>query len=462
MSDNLAEKAAKAREAKEAAERAKRKEKERKRKKRRESMSDFFENVGEFFGRCFGVLLNRYVLLGIFFVVLGVVFALEIVGAAGNSFATIVMQQVTFYISIALFVADLVFFILMCNETIDVDDHEYSAVIYKVISAVLGVALFVMGCVTLGMGRLSFSVKSTYYDETNGVVYAELDTGYTVWEIKPEQENVTILAELDGLAVTGVHDGAAKNNNKMKTLTFAEDGIYALGSGSFAACSALTEIHFGGSSGSHIWKEVFKNCQRLTNVDCGTDNELIFDDWNAFADCPRLAEFHVNDSKLVLNTTLDIDCDKTLFGGETNAVFYVNGGDTSYIADNLGGVVVGKNSKAAVAHYTNNDGSIDHVTVGSYRFEEGFDFAGSTFFTVAMHNYVFKQEIIYQALADEIYLPSSVTYIPDNFFGNEGDGCTVYYAGTQEQWEALEVGQNGNDNFLKKDKVSVFYNSQGE
>lgn len=381
-----------------------------------------------------------------------VAFILEAIGASGSSFAAITMQKITFYISIGFFLADAAIVFIFPNRLLEINNFTK---FFRIAAALLGIATFVMGCVTIGSGRLAFEVKSSFYDEQYGVLYVELDNGFTVWEIDPNEENVLILAKHDGVAVTGVSKDAARNNSKIKTLTFAPNGSYELENTAFRD-SSLTAISFGDNSHFTFHDEVFANCRRLATVNCGSRSTLTFEGKNSFKDCLALSEFHVNDSKLVINTTLDIDCDKTLFGEETNAVIYVNGGDTSYIADNVGGIVVGKNSSVTLAHYSYGGWPNCPVHVGTYRFEEGFDFDGSTLFTMELQNYVLVQQRNYLPLADEIYLPTSVTYIPDNFFGDKGDGCKVYYAGSAEDWEKLSIGENGNENY-NNGKITMIY-----
>ena len=63
-------------------------------------------------------------------------------------------------------------------------------------------------------------------------------------------------------------------------------------------------------------------------------------------------------------------------------------------------------------------------------------------------------EAEYLAFAAQIYIPVSVTSIPERFFGDAGEGCTVYYAGAREQWENITVAAGNNGNFTNG-KVSV-------
>ncbi len=406
---NSAEKAAKAREAKENAKRAKR-------QARRESVGNFFGAIGNFFASIIDAILSFFKLIGVgiwkLFKLIGIgcryvfnfftnfhtiavlflcscaaCFVLEAIGASDRSVVAITMQQITFYVSIGLFVLDVIFTVYYLGYDGEID--ELYTVSYGASGLVIGIAIFVMGCVTLGMGRLNI-FKSTYYDEVSGVVYAELDAGYVVWEIKPEQENVTILSEYNGLAVTGLRDHAAMGNTKMKSLIFSPGGKYTIEPYSLENCAALIDIHFGESSKFEISENVFLNCTRLATFDCGTENTI----------------------KILGAALGDVD------------------------------VVVGTNSAVEI-----------YGRVGSYHFRERFDFAGSALFTASRGS---DDELTYLALADEIYLPSSVTYIPDNFFGDEGTACKVYYAGTEEQWHTLKIGEHGNSNYAN-DKVALVY-----
>ena len=449
MSENLAEKAAKAREAKEAAERAKREEKQRKKEARRENVSGFFGGIGHGFKAVFSAIFNCYVLLALFLIACAGTFVLEAVGASGSNYFSIVAQQVTFYISLALFLADLVIFICICNGTLDIDDYGSAQVTYGVFSAILGIALFVMGCVTLGMGRLSFHIKSTYYDEANGVVYAEIDTSYTVLEIRPVKEDVIVLSECDGLAVTAVHEKAAKGNSVMKTLTFAPGGNYTLNNECFANCAALDSISLGANSGFHIENRAFADCGRLAVFDCGTGNSVAFEGGEeVLKNCARLAEFRVNNSTVLVNLKDGSASDPLL---KLKPTLYLSGGKISNI-HSFGDLVIGKNSTLDLQRY--------YDLPKTCHFEEGFDFDGSTLTNRHVYGTGFlwlNEQVDYYPLAEQIYLPSSVTHIPDNFFGDKGTACTVYYAGTPEQWAQITIGPNGNKNY-DEGKVTMNYN----
>lgn len=403
--------------------------------------------------------LLLYTLVVLLLIGSAVVFILEIVGTSSTSLAAINMVKTTFYVSIGFLVIDAVIALLFPGKHLR--RNAFTNVL-KIAAALLGIATIVVGWITISEGRLSLDTKSSFYDEQYGVLYVELDTGFTAWEIAPEAEDVLILSEHDGLPVTGVHENAARNNSKIKTLTFTPQGNYELGKAAFKGCPYLTIVSFGEDSRFTVHEDVFADCKRLTAVDCGSHSTFTFERSNSFAKnnsfegCPALSEFRINNSKLIVNTILDIECDNMLFGGETNAVIYVSGGETSYISDNVGGIVVGKDSSVVVVHYSDDI----PVHVGTYRFEESFDFDGSTLFTAELVNWVFVQNLDYFALADEIYLPASVTYIPDNFFGDKGDGCTVYYAGSAEDWARLPIGNSGNDNY-NNGKVKIVYDYVG-
>ncbi len=448
MSDNAAEKAREARVRMEAAKLALK-------EARREKISSIFHNIFSLNTLSFLILIGSAIL-----------FVYQAMGASGMDNSSLQMQKITFYVGIGAVVLDAIFiFVGFCDDT-------RLQIVLITGHIIMCIALFVLGCVGLFSGRMF--LNALYYDETNGVTYAEQGDGCVVWSIDGSKENVTILAEYNGHPVIKVNNRVAKGNTKLKTLTlssnseltldesafencssltevfFAPNGDYVLGKESFVGCSALTNLSFGDSSEFHIWKRVFAECNRLTNVDCGTSNVLYFDEWNAFENCTRLTEFHVNNSRLVINEELNFNCDKTIFGGATNATIYVSGGDTSYIADSVGGIVIGMNSNIGFALY------VDDINVGICRFEEGFDFARSNLFTAKVQTHFFYHSTDYQAFANEIFLPASVTFIPDNFFGDYGDGCKVYYAGTEEQWKALKIGENGNSNY-SNNKVTVVY-----
>lgn len=96
-------------------------------------------------------------------------------------------------------------------------------------------------------------------------------------------------------------------------------------------------------------------------------------------------------------------------------------------------------------------------------FEEGYDFSDEIY---CRNKYswdngkIFSNavEIYYLPIAQTIYLPKSITYICDRFFGNTlvEDNLTIHYAGTEDEWNKIKISDENNGN-LKS--ATIVYNS---
>ena len=77
------------------------------------------------------------------------------------------------------------------------------------------------------------------------------------------------------------------------------------------------------------------------------------------------------------------------------------------------------------------------------------------------NNGVLQEKIMAVALANKIYVPRSVTQIPEYLFGDTGEGCTVYYEGSESEWNALidSLPETGNKNY-GEGRVSVKFDAE--
>lgn len=354
----------------------------------------------------------------------------------------LLIQKIGFYVSIAAVVGVIAMYIIDKAELLNefLEDH----VALTVVTTILGVAVLAMSCVTLFSGWLG--IKSFYIDRINGVTYAEQKTEFVVWDIDEGYENVVIQSSYGGIHVGQVRKNAAKNLFSLQTVEFS-DGDMIIQKGAFKNCSRLTEIKFGSNSNYEIAKSAFAGCRMLASVDCGEGSYLRIA-YKAFEDCLNLENFYVRSSNVEIYDPSDgWELDYIVFGNN-KVVIHVDGGSYSELHENVGGLVIGNKSSLEM-----ND-----VRVGKVVFQDGFDFDQSKLNNKQWEGNAFSGEFHPCCFGDVIYLPASITYIPDNFFGEVGNGCVVHFAGTQEQWDSLAIGKNGNSNYTSG-KVTVECNS---
>lgn len=396
--ENAAEKARLARQAKKS-------EKNEKRRERRKAVGDAFENFFGFLGG-YNPVLGVFVAISI--LLSAIAFALEIVGLCIVSSFTMVMTKVLFYVSLGLIVASI---ILICFSVAEESTFGWIA------ETIILAALIVVGIIILAGGRLAF--KNVYTNEQYGVVYVETSTEYQVWKVEEKVEDVWILTEIEGKSVTKIHKNAARGNQKIKTLNFQ-------------------------SGDMEIEKKAFKDCARLKTVNFGSDSEYSIST-GAFANCVSLETIDVGDAKI---DSLGDRLDGVAFNKATLTI------DGGYVfTEARVDTVIVKDNKSSFC----SDGYNSSVNPNTVVFANGFDFGDATYISYYNTGF-FQNNRHYVSLAETIYLPSSITKIPDYLFGDEGNKCTVHFAGTQEQWESLTIGTNGNSHYTNG-KVNVVYNS---
>ncbi|MGN0813025.1 MAG: leucine-rich repeat protein [Candidatus Coproplasma sp.] len=358
-------------------------------------------------------------ILAIVSVILGAItFALELGGMFIYSNAGLMLVKVMFFISIAVLIALLVAFIFHVYVCANYEG-EVRDVVGWIATAIIGVAIIVLGIVTLASGRMAF--KSITVSEQYGVVYVETKTEYQVWKIEDKVEDVVIMSEIDEKRVTKIRKRASKGNESIRTLSF-EVGSMTIEKGAFSDCGRLTTVTFADNSEYYLGQY-------------------------AFSGCINLKEFNVGSA---IVKPIDTNSDDYFIGTHPQTI-KLNGGSIE-LMDSVGTIICDNNSSFTVKEY------YDPVYVDTVVFVDGFDFSDEKEYYNYHTTDFFLSKRSYTAVAKTIYIPSSVTYIPDYLFGDEGEGCKVYYAGSAEDWAKLSIGTTGNSNY-SNGKVKMEYNT---
>ena len=323
------------------------------------------------------------------------------------------LLKVAFYVSLALLV--------LCIIAAVYNGHEEWSPGRMWFFIVAAIALGVLIVWTLCTGRLAY--KSLYTDEEDGVVYAERDADYEVYRFLDGCSDATVQGTCNGKMVTSVAKGVAQNNQSLVTLTFT-----------------------GGDLTIH--DKAFKSCSRLSSVTF-TDGNYVVENY-VFEDCYSLTDITV--SSAILTSGMNARYAYSLFGYTDIklANLRVDNGSVDGFSDSIGTVYVRNDSTVHLSQGYGGDAShyADRLVL-----EEDFTFEGSSLI-MQRDKVLWGYEAEYLAFAAQIYIPVSVTSIPERFFGDAGEGCTVYYAGAREQWENITVAAGNNGNFTNG-KVSV-------
>ena len=236
-------------------------------------------------------------------------------------------------------------------------------------------------------------IVNYYQDAECGVVYAEKADKNVVWGLNGKSEDIVITGTVNGVTVKEVRKNAFKGNKNLHNVTFE-------------SCSV------------NIGKAAFKNCNRLETVNI--NDAICVLGGSSFNGCPSLKKFCLNNASLRVIQNLP-------------QITVSQKGACSYYAG----------EKSAISTLIIEDGESLDECVMSLTYTE---WTG-----------IFKQTTFYNHVAGVVYIPKSVTKIPDNFFGTNSSYTTVYYAGSSEDWAKISIGTKGNDNY--PDKVTVNFNS---
>lgn len=204
-----------------------------------------------------------------------------------------------------------------------------------------------------------------------------------------------------------------------------ENGITNINPAAFNNCDSLTEVSIPDSVVS-IGANAFSDCDNLKSVIFGNNSQLLRIDGGAFQVCTSLTDFTIPDSVKII--------EDGAFSGCTNLIQVEN--NVSYVDK----WVVEFESSTAVTSVTLRDGTVGIGALAFYycKFIKEVNLPDS----VAS---ICRASFAYSGI-NKINIPETVTNIDKNAFLN----CplsTFIYCGTEEQWEAIEKGDNWNEGF---------------
>lgn len=492
------------------AEQNEKRDKREKRQRVRSGIGAFFEKLGYILSRPFvllwrglkalGSLIAEHKMVSIFIliaIVAMVPFTLMLIAYFNPAMLTIF--KISFYVGLGIVVIGIVAFIVAVyhkSNSLYVYAWETPTIVISIIATLATASMNIVGLTT---GKLSASAY--YIDEAHGVRYLIYDNAAAVESFIDGHENVTIAERADGKLVERVSKSVSGSLSSVKTITFSsgitnftiEDnafsgapvlesvilngsGAFSIGGGAFKNCTNLTSVSFNGeavytlgdsfadnaklasvtfsgnSSGNVIGDYAFNNCPSLTSVAfTGTGSYSIRD--YSFAECRNISDFAVG--KATVSSLDDGTEFYSMFGEDGTNSMSIDGGSVNIYAD-LDLLRV-KSSSSIL--FSNRDSIATPLPASSIKravFVDGFDFGEKTVSSIKRWNDWFTTLSVYVPIADSIYLPTSITSIPEAFVGDE-QTCSIYYAGTEEQWNALSKSAVSNDN-LTNGNVTMHYN----
>lgn len=300
------------------------------------------------------------------------------------------------------------------------------------IMTIIHIALSV---VMITRGRFKIDEVVTGND---GFVYDVIDGEYYLYDCGNKAD--IIVSELSE-TIVGFSDGL-KDNEKITSITI-DVPEFTIKKGAFAGCENLKSVKFG--NGAYvIGARAFQNCKKLESVSFDGGSYAL--KAKIFKNCSNLENVYVNGGSF--NYEGWGDSAKAFKGVKAVAMHLIS---NTYVNNTI---FDGADIFTVVVYPGTN--SIDNINAGVLVFEEGYDF----------DNWVDsrKQILGKYCIAGTIYLPSSVTSIPDYFFGNNGSAPYVYYQGSSDMWqnvhvEGADVGIFETPTNKLYSKINVRYNS---
>lgn len=292
----------------------------------------------------------------------------------------------------------------------------------------------------IGIGK--FNVEGVFCD-THGSIYYEYKDCYHLQKISDAQD-VIIVSEINGKAVTSVSEFVTPLT---KSLTI-EGGNWRFyrtsvlnGQGTFANANMLEKITLDGAN---------------VTVDKCT-----------FIYCTKLKEVFINNATF----TVSLSSSDTATNDDSWDIFYnsdvsiyLKNGSLINLPDDLALLDISGTSGVDInlrisAESSNSGTRTPYLCVKKAIFHEDTDFAQTIYKRNSLSYWVLEDA--YYPIGNYIYLPSTITEIPNYFFGNvmeqDVEAITVYFTGTKEEWDSIAVGNIGNENFFSG-RVTVEYN----
>lgn len=295
----------------------------------------------------------------------------------------------------------------------------------------------VMIIIVLFSGKLG--VIEYYSQDGDGIIYAQTKNDFKVIGYTEGAKEITIRGEVNDYFMDSIGTNTFKKNNDAKVLTFA-DGDIDISKKAFKGWKNLETINFGDYTYS-LGSFVFEDSSRLKEFNVGSAEITI-------------AQEYSGESSTVYDKT---------FSGITNATITVDGGKLHYLCDSVNMYKIGNNSEVIItntyedASFKNNSG---HAVNKKVVLLDGFTFDNSIL-TNQFDMKIIGAEFHYYPFAYTMYIPTSVTSIPEGFFGDKLFQYTevkVHYAGSEHEWNNISIESSGNGNY-SEGKVKVTFNS---
>lgn len=335
------------------------------------------------------------------------------------NFEMLTMFKIFLIVEIVLAIATIILWML----EIDLGEEPFSIIIYSI----LMVVHVFLACIMMGAGR--FKVDAIVKDN-DGYVYEMVDGKYYLYSCGKETTDL-VVSEVPR-TIYGISSKGLKECDSVETLVI-DVQRFTVRKKDFAGWQNLKQVTFATEE-CKIAKKAFKDCYNLKSATFDGGNYNVRGK-RIFQNCAELKDVYFTNCKIKAKKL-------GVWKGTVDLIIHLdNVADARIRFDGA--------EKSTVILYPGTSIYTAYGTADVLVTKEGFDFDD-----------VFEYSTGYP-WANDFYIASTVTNIPDNMFGNE-NSCTVYYQGDENMWSQISIPRV--DEFFGKnknypDRVTVRYNS---
>ncbi len=310
---------------------------------------------------------------------------------------------------------------------------KFTAVIMTIVMMLTVVPFTGIGFTKAGAldtaGQLSDTISYTFDSSTGTLTISGTgDMPDYNWENSPFYYNSSIESIIVEDGVTSIGDEAFRGCTSLTRTTITDD-VTSIGHHAFYECKSFAGIILPDSLVS-IGGWAFSNCESLTAITIPASVTSIED--GVFAYCDSLTGLFVDEDNPVYDSRNDCNA---IIETETNTL--VAGCENTIIPDSV----------TSIGSYAfNGNASLTEITV-----PDSVTSIGECAF-------------YYCTRLTEITFSASVTSIDDGAFCGCSSLTDVYYGGTEEEWNAIEIGEmnddllNTNVQFVEPDDGRIYLN----
>ena len=333
-------------------------------------------------------------------------------------------------------------------------------------------ALAISSCGEVGSSEPISDSSDTNYQATEGLEYALSEDGnsYSITGITTTERDIVIPAIYNNKPVTSIAESAFWSCTFIRSIR-VPDSVTSIGFEAFRECSGLQSItlpfigetldgtentHFGyifGASHSYdnnsfiptklnevtitkgkiIGVQAFYDCSSLTSIKI--PNGVTEISWNAFRKCSSLTSFTIPDSVTSI-------------------------GEYAFASCSLTSITIPNSVTSIDNNAFSGCGSLESVKIGKGVTRlEGYTFAWcSSLTSITIPDNVTRigeRAFLDCTLLTSITIPDSLISVDDSAFCYCSSLETVYYTGTEEQWNNINISWYCNEDFTG---ATIVYN----